>query len=62
MNLQQFKRFNNIGGLLVLLVATVVYTLTMESSVSLWDCGEFTASVYKQQVVHPPGAPMFLML
>lgn len=62
MNLQQFKRYNNLLGLLILLIGTGVYTLTMESTASLWDCGEFVASVYKQQVVHPPGAPMFLIL
>lgn len=44
------------------LFASVVYGLTMESTASLWDCGEFIASAQKQQVVHPPGAPMFLMI
>jgi len=42
--------------------ATLVYALTMESTTSLWDCGEFIAASYKQQVVHPPGAPLFLMI
>ena len=43
-------------------VALVVYTLTLEPSVSLWDCGEFASAAYKLQVVHPPGAPFFLMV
>ena len=61
----EFKRFqlmNTIGGWLLFLIATSVYTLTMEATASLWDCGEFIASAYKIQVVHPPGAPTFLMI
>jgi len=62
MNFQTFKHVNNIAGWLIFLIAASVYTLTMEATVSLWDCGEFIASVYKQQVVHPPGAQMFIIL
>ncbi len=61
----EFKRFqliNNIGGWLLFLIATSVYIFTMEATASLWDCGEFIASAYKMQVVHPPGAPTFLMI
>ena len=29
---------------------------------SLWDCGEFVLGAYKLQVVHPPGAPIFLLI
>ncbi len=29
---------------------------------SLWDCGEFVLGAYKLQVVHPPGAPLFLLI
>jgi tetratricopeptide (TPR) repeat protein len=35
--------------------------LTLEPSASFWDCGEFIAASYKLQVVHAPGAPLFLM-
>ena len=52
---------NNLLGWLTFLVALVVYTMTLEPSVSLWDCGEFISASYKLQVVHPPGAPMFLL-
>src|SRR5690606_23253447 len=31
-------------------------------SVSLWDCGEYIATSYKQEVGHPPGAPLFMMV
>lgn len=49
------------GGLLFIM-ALMVYTLTVEETVSLWDCGEFIAAAYKLQVPHPPGAPFFLLL
>lgn len=60
--MQQFKKLNLIGGILVGIFATIIYTLTMEATASLWDCGEFIAASYKLQVVHPPGAPNFLMI
>ena len=40
----------------------MVYFLTAERGGSLWDCGEFILGAYKLQVVHPPGAPMFLIV
>ena len=60
--MNNFKRLNTIIGWLTFTIALVVYILTLERSVSLWDCGEFISAAYKLQVVHPPGAPMFLML
>lgn len=60
--MQKYKLLNNIFGWVSFLFATVVYSMTMESSGSFWDCGEFISGCYKLQVVHPPGAPFFLML
>ncbi|MFN8299540.1 MAG: DUF2723 domain-containing protein [Chitinophagales bacterium] len=60
--MQKFKLFNNIFGWFSFLFAAVVYSMTMESSGSFWDCGEFISGCFKLQVVHPPGAPFFLML
>ncbi len=60
--MKQFKRLNTIIGIVIGIFATLVYTMTMESTASLWDCGEFISAAYKQQVVHPPGAPLFLMI
>ncbi|MBX2845544.1 MAG: DUF2723 domain-containing protein [Saprospiraceae bacterium] len=57
-----FKRVNTIAGWVVFGIAMVVYLLTMEKTASFWDCGEFIAAANKLQVVHPPGAPMYLML
>ncbi|MHB1179968.1 MAG: glycosyltransferase family 117 protein, partial [Daejeonella sp.] len=57
-----YNRTNNLLGWLSFLTALIVYTLTLEPSTSFWDSGEFIASAYKLQVVHQPGAPLFLML
>lgn len=57
-----YSKINNITGWLCFLVAAITYTLTLEPSVSFWDCGEFIASAFKMQVVHQPGAPLFLMI
>ncbi|MFI3331459.1 MAG: DUF2723 domain-containing protein [Rikenellaceae bacterium] len=57
-----FKKYNLIIGWLVFAISALVYTLTIEPSASLWDCGEFIATSYKLEVGHPPGAPLFMML
>lgn len=58
----QFKKINLILGWISFAIALIVYLLTLEPTVSLWDCGEFIASSYKLQVGHPPGAPLFLII
>ncbi len=60
--MNNYNKLNNIIGWAMFLVAFVVYMLTLEPSVSLWDCGEFISAAYKLQVVHPPGAPFFLLV
>jgi hypothetical protein len=57
-----YKKINNIAGWLVLLFATVVYAMTLESSGSFWDCGEFVPCCWRLQVPHSPGAPLFVMI
>ena len=57
-----FKRLNNITGWAAGLIATIVYFLTLEPTVSWWDCGEYISTAYKLQVGHPPGAPLFQMI
>ncbi|MBR5216303.1 MAG: DUF2723 domain-containing protein [Bacteroidales bacterium] len=57
-----FKKLNNIVGWFVFLIATVVYVLTLENTVSWWDCGEYISTAYKLQVGHPPGGPLFQMI
>jgi hypothetical protein len=61
MNLS-FKTLNNAAGWLTFAVAATVLGLAAEPTGSLWDCGEFISGAYKLQVVHPPGAPVFLLI
>ena len=57
-----FKKLNNLIGWLAGIIATVVYFMTMEPTVSWWDCGEYISTSFKLQVGHPPGAPLFQMI
>lgn len=57
-----FKRWNTILGWLAFAVALVTYSLTVEPTMSFWDCGEYIATAAKLQVGHPPGAPLYQML
>ena len=57
-----YKRISNIAGWLVFFVAATVYYFSAERTGSLWDCGEFISGAYKLEVVHPPGAPLFLIV
>ncbi|MFM8569669.1 MAG: protein O-mannosyl-transferase family, partial [Candidatus Kapaibacterium sp.] len=50
------------GGFFVFICACVTYGLCVQPTVPFWDCGEFTAAIVHQQVPHPPGAPLFLMV
>lgn len=60
--LGNYRRLNTITGWVLFAVSTVVYLLTIEPTVSFWDCGEFILSAFRLQVGHPPGAPLFLMI
>ncbi len=57
-----FQTLNNLTGWLVFAVTALVLGASVEPTGSLWDCGEFIAGAYKLQVVHPPGAPIFLLV
>jgi hypothetical protein len=58
----RYTKINNLLGWLCFVIATVTYILTLEPSVSFWDCGEFIACAYRLQVSHQPGYPLFAML
>jgi hypothetical protein len=56
------RRIKWILGAVVTVTALTTYVLTLQPSVPFWDCGEFSAAIALQQVPHPPGAPLFLMV
>jgi len=62
MNTNLYKKINNITGFALFAIAGFVYWLTMEPTLSFWDCGEFIAASFKLQVGHQPGAPLFLII
>ncbi len=62
MTSEHFKKWNLILGWGVFLVALITYSLTLEPTVSAWDCGEYISTSVKLEVGHPPGAPLFQML
>lgn len=57
-----FKKWNTITGWAVFAIALITYTLTVEPTMSFWDCGEYIATAAKLEVGHPPGAPLFQMI
>ena len=57
-----FKRTSRIAGWIVFAIAFVVYLFSVERTGSLWDCGEFLTGADKLEVVHPPGAPLFMIV
>ena len=57
-----YNKINNLLGWLCFTIASVSYILTLEPSVSFWDCGEFISCAYRLQVSHQPGYPLFAMI
>jgi len=62
MNSFNFKKWNTIIGWSTFIVALITYSLTVEPTMSFWDCGEYIATSANLEVGHPPGAPLFQML
>lgn len=57
-----FNKWNTILGWTSFFIALLVYSLTVEPTMSFWDCGEYIATSAKLEVGHPPGAPLFQMM
>ncbi|NIJ44818.1 hypothetical protein FHR24_001257 [Wenyingzhuangia heitensis] len=57
-----YQKWNTILGWIVFIISLATYTLTLEPTVSFWDCGEYISTAVKLEVGHPPGAPLFQML
>lgn len=60
--MNNYSKINIIVGWVVFAIALITFTLTLEPTLSLWDCGEFIASSFKLEVGHPPGAPLFMLI
>ena len=57
-----FKKWNDFSGWIVFVIAAFVYGMTIEPTVSFWDCPEFISCAEKLQVGHPPGACLLSLL
>ncbi len=57
-----FNKWNTITGWFAFAIALITYVLTVEPTLSFWDCGEYIATAAKLEVGHPPGAPLYQML
>ena len=60
--MKRYNLFNSVFGWASFLIAAVVYLMTIEPTVSFWDCGEFITTSFKFEVGHPPGAPFFMII
>lgn len=60
--MKQYTLTNRVLAGVSFLITLITYTLTLQPSVPFWDCGEFSAATAWQQVPHPPGAPLFLIV
>ncbi|HEX5742813.1 MAG TPA: DUF2723 domain-containing protein, partial [Flavobacteriaceae bacterium] len=62
MTSSNYNKWNIILGWVAFSIALITYTLTIEPTVSFWDCGEYISTSVKLEVGHPPGAPLYQML
>ncbi len=60
--MKQYKLVNRALAGVVFIIGFITYAMTLQPSVPFWDCGEFTAAMTWQQVQHPPGAPLWLIV
>ena len=62
MLIDSIKKAKTISSWTVFVVAMIIYYFSVERTGSLWDVGEFILGAYKLEVVHPPGAPLFMLI
>ena len=55
-------RIHRLSAVFVFTYALVLYGTTMAPTTSFWDSGEFIASVHGLEVMHPPGAPVYMLI
>ena len=56
------QSLNKILAAVVFVIAFATYARTVAPTTSFWDCGEFIACSYIMGVMHPPGAPLYVIL
>ena len=61
MNTKSFERLNDLMGWVTFAIAAWTYWMTVEPSISFWDCPEYVACAVKGEVGHPPGNTFFLL-
>lgn len=57
-----FNKWNTVLGWTTFAIALITFSLTVEPTMSFWDCGEYISTSAKLEVGHPPGAPLFQIL
>ena len=62
MLIDSIKKAKTISSWTVFVLAMIIYYFSVERTGSLWDVGEFILGAYKLEVVHPPGAPLFMLI
>ena len=62
MLIDSIKKAKTVASWTAFIVVMIVYYFSVERVGSLWDVGEFILGAYKLEVVHPPGAPLFMLI
>lgn len=61
-SLKMERKLSILIGWITFAISFIVYYLTLEPTISFWDCSEFITCASKLEVGHAPGAPLFMFL